>query len=204
MKRTYILCDRKEELINEWKKVFRDYSNILVKKNGFFKTKCEAVVSPANSYGRMRGGLDYYLSIFFDKNIPIICKENNINFHEIFDNPSIASLFYKRLDWTIERKVIKKIKDDYKGVLPVGEAILVKTNNNKIQYLISAPTMKIPMDISNTNNIYKTTKAILKIAEEKNISSVLIPGLGTGFGKVSAENCAIQMEKAFSEFHKLK
>ncbi len=204
MKTIYTLCDRKEELINEWKKVFHNYSNIIIKKKGFFETDCQAVVSPANSYGKMRGGLDYYLSIFFDKNTPTICKENNIKFHEIFDNPSIASLFYKKLDWTIERKVTKKIKNNYKGVLPVGEAILIKTNNNKISYLISAPTMKIPMDISNTENIYKTTKAILKIAEEKDIRSVLIPGLGTGVGKVSAEKCAIQMEKAFSEFYKLK
>ena len=202
MKTTYILCDRKKELINEWKKVFHDYSNIIIKKKGFFETDCKAVVSPANSYGRMRGGLDYYLSIFFDKNTPIVCKDKGIDFHEVFDNPSIASLFYENLDWTIEKKVIKKIKDDYKGVLPIGKAILIKTDNNKIPYLISAPTMKIPEDISNTDNVYKTTKAILKIAEEKDISSVLIPGLGTGVGKVSAESCATQMEKAFSEFFK--
>lgn len=204
MNTIYTLCDRKEELINEWKKVFCNYSNIIIKKKGFFETDCQAVVSPANSYGKMRGGLDYYLSIFFDKNTLIICKKENIKFHEIFDNPSISSLFYKKLDWTIEREVIKKIKDNYKGVLPIGEAILVKTNNNKIPYLISAPTMKIPEDISNTDNVYKTTRAILKITKEKDISSVLIPGLGTGVGKVSAENCAIQMEKAFSEFYKSK
>jgi len=199
-----VTCDRKKELIDEWKKVFHDYSNIIIKKNGFFETDCQAVVSPANSYGKMRGGLDYYLSILFDKNTPIICKKENIKFHEIFDNPSIASLFYKKLDWTLERKIIKKIKVDYNGVLPIGEAILLKINNNKISYLISAPTMKIPENISNTENIYKATRAILKIAKEKDIVSVLIPGLGTGVGKVSAENCAIQMEQAFSEFYKLK
>lgn len=184
----YILCDRKPELVDEWQRIFASYATVKIKLGGFLETKCEAVVSPANSFGHMRGGLDYYLSMFFDKNT--LGK----SLGEILSDHSL------RLDWTIERKVQEKINKEYAGELPVGKAIVVETGHVQIPRLISAPTMRTPQLIP-PENVYKAMKAVIDISERAELRLVLVPGLGMGIGGVNPKSCAEQMEKAFTEVY---
>lgn len=198
----YILCDRKENLINEWKKYFTGYDNVYVQKDGFFQTKCAAVVSPANSLGMMRGGLDYYLSIFFDRNTPSLCQELGVDISVVLSHPQLAEKFRPRLKWTIERKVKQKITAEYGSMLPVGEVVLVKTGHPQIPFLISAPTMERPERIFHPEVIYNCMNAIIQLAEREKLPNVLVPGLGTGVGALEPKECAQQMEKAFASRYK--
>ena len=67
---------------------------------------------------------------------------------------------------------------DYDGELLVGQAAIIKTLSSKdntkkfedpkfnegklIKYLISAPTMRVPMDVIHSVNAYLAFKAVIK------------------------------------------
>lgn len=69
------------------------------------------------------------------------------------------------------------LKEEYNGELLVGQAVIIKTlspndsdrkfedpefNEGKlIKYLISAPTMRVPMDVTRTVNAYLAFRAII-------------------------------------------
>lgn len=90
--------------------------------------------------------------------------------------------------------------------MPVGNAIIFETEDNSIPYLISAPTMRVPSDVSNTVNSYLVFKAIIQSVllfnrtADTPIATVPCPGLGTGEGKLAAEDCARQMRAAFEVY----
>lgn len=69
------------------------------------------------------------------------------------------------------------LREDYNGELLVGQAVIIKTlspndsskkfedpkfNEGKlIKYLISAPTMRVPMDVIHTVNAYLAFRAVI-------------------------------------------
>lgn len=106
--------------------------------------------------------------------------------------------------WQLEQRLRAILEEHHYGELPVGQAVIVKTEHPEIPYLISAPTMRVPMRVSNTPNAFLAFKAVLQAVQQFNrteqskIISVLCPGLGTGEGKMPAERCAYQMLKAYN------
>lgn len=135
------------------------------------KLKGDAIVSPANSFGYMDGGLDLKYSQHFG--------------------------------WELESLVRDKLESEFFGEIPVGNALISSIDHSDIGYLITAPTMRVPSDVSNTVNAYLAFKGILQTVIKFNstssnrIESVLCPGLGTGEGKLSASKCAKQMYQAY-------
>lgn len=170
----YILCDINQELCDAWKVAFDGVEDVTVVHGSIFDLAVDAIVSPANSFGFMDGGLDYLIS--------------------------------EKLGWDIQDRLKDIIKHYYDGELLVGQATIVKTNNKSIPYVISAPTMRVPMILgTNSVNVFLATKAVFNIANqhEKNffhttINTIAIPGMGTGVGQVPFELCAWQMRKAYN------
>ena len=132
----------------------------------------DAVVSPANSFGFMDGGVDLAYSQFFGRDLQ------------------------ERL-----RSVILREHD---GELPVGQALVLPTGHPQLAYLVSAPTMRVPMDVADTTNVYLAFRAALRAVLQFNqtapgpIERVLCPGFGTGYGRMPAQRAALQMHEAFS------
>ena len=167
---TVTLCSRDEQMIVEWQKEFGQYPWVQVVHGDIFNQRADAVVSPANSFGCMDGGLDYQLSEFFG--------------------------------WGLQKKVQRIIREKHDGELLVGQAEIVETGRSEFPYLISAPTMRVPMPIKDTVNPYLAMRAIFRAVKEYNASemrvrSVVIPGLGTGVGEVPFEVAARQMRVAY-------
>jgi O-acetyl-ADP-ribose deacetylase (regulator of RNase III) len=158
-------------MADAWSSVFNGYSDIEISCGDIFDLKADAIVSPANSFGFMDGGIDLAYTRYFGQSL-----QNNLQ---------------------------KVIREEYYGELPVGNAVIIKTGNANIKYLISAPTMRIPQDISKTVNAYLAFRAALievKKFNEKNcneINSILCPGLGTLTGNMPPRVCAVQMKKAY-------
>ena len=165
------LRDRDEAIVEAWEALFHKYDNIKISCGDIFDLEADAIVSPANSFGFMDGGIDLVYSEFFG--------------------------------WNLEKTLQENIQNMFYGEIPVGNATIIKTGNEKIKYLISAPTMRIPINVSNTVNAYLAFRASLievrKFNEnnKEKISSILCPGLGTLTGRISPENCAIQMKYAY-------
>ncbi|CAK7070788.1 MAG: O-acetyl-ADP-ribose deacetylase [Desulfovibrio sp.] len=126
-----------------------------------------AVVSPANSHGYMRGGVDL--------------------------------AYTRRFGEQLEASLRRKIAALPGGLLPVGEALVVETNDAAIPYLISAPTMERPMRLENAEPVCAATKAAMLAALDGGFESVAFPGMGTGTGGLDMYEAASAMVAGIEE-----
>ncbi len=158
----FYFIDTNQDVTTAWQKVFEGVENVEIIHGSIFDYPCDALVSPANSFGFMNGGIDFLIS--------------------------------KNLGWHIEKKLQKVIREKYFGELLVGQAEIIETENMLFPYLISAPTMRTPMTIHRSPNVYLCMKAILLLLKygkfedgtpiHQKVNSIAISGLGTGVGQV--------------------
>jgi len=165
-----ILAGLSPKLLDAWADFFSKEENVTILEGDITQIECDAIVSPANSFGFMDGGLDHALS--------------------------------ERLGWDLEKRLQQIIKALPEGELLVGQALILETGDKTIPFLISAPTMRIPtnFNIDTSVNAYLAMKAILiKATADQRISTVAIPGLCTGVGRMQPMIAARQMFQAYKE-----
>jgi O-acetyl-ADP-ribose deacetylase (regulator of RNase III) len=165
-----ILSGFAAKLLDAWTEFFGKEENVFIVQGDITKVECDAIVSPANSFGFMDGGLDYALS--------------------------------ERFGWDLEKRLQQQIKQLPEGELLVGQAIVMETGDQDIPFLISAPTMRVPanFNIDTSVNAYLAMKAVLiKAKSNEKISSIAIPGLCTGVGRMPPSIAARQMFQAYRE-----
>jgi len=82
--------------------------------------------------------------------------------------------------------------------------MVVEVENSKI---IACPTMFRPQDIRGTRNVYYAILACLNVIRKYNyampdnmIKTIVIPGMGTGYGKLTWDGSAKQILEAFRDF----
>ena len=103
----------------------------------------------------------------------------------------------------IETRVQRAIKAAGHYSLPVGQALIVPTDDDEVPYLIVAPTMEVPMFVGLSSNAYAAMSAVLRAVSAFNqtadepIESVAVPGLCTGVGGMEARVAALQMHQAY-------
>lgn len=104
------------------------------------------------------------------------------------------------LGWNVQAELQKMIAKLPGKELLVGNSLTVKTGHQRWPYLISAPTMRVPMILGqNSVNIYLASLAIFnELKHNPNISSIGVTGLGTGVGQVPPKICAHQMREAYT------
>lgn len=161
------------ELVAEWRNAFVDCPSIRASQGNILEESADAIVSPANSFAYMDGGLDLIYSQHFG--------------------------------WHVEGRLREVLLADYDGELPVGQAITCEMGREDPPlFMISAPTMRVPMRIDQTVNAYLAFRGILRAVKQHNeaspeipIRSVLCPGLGTGEGRMPFDRCARQMRYAY-------
>ena len=173
-----ILADLQPKVVQAWQNSLGDYPNVEIHNGSIFEVPCDAIVSPANSFGFMDGGIDMAISRFFG--------------------------------WHVQERLQEIIKTKHHGELIVGHAEVVPTDHPKIPYVISSPTMRVPMILEqNSVNIYLATRAVLLLVKyglhpdgsqlSDTIRRVAIPGMGTGVGRFPPEICALQMKQAIDD-----
>jgi O-acetyl-ADP-ribose deacetylase (regulator of RNase III) len=115
----------------------------------------------------------------------------------------IDLVYLRRFGWELQTRLQTHLKDEHDGELPVGQATIVETFDASIPYLVSAPTMRVPMNVSNTINAYLAFRAAIRPVKLHNrdipgtIRTVLCPGLGTAIGRMPPDLCVRQMAAAF-------
>ena len=167
---TVHLRDISEEVTSAWELAFASVPEVHVTCGNIFEYPADAIVSPANSFGYMDGGIDAAFVGYFGA--------------------------------PLEVNLRARINEQHYGELPVGQAIVLLTGNSKIPFLVSAPTMRVPADISETVNVYLAFRAALIALLAHNhmgnpIRTLLVPGMGTGIGQVPPERAARQMRLAY-------
>jgi O-acetyl-ADP-ribose deacetylase (regulator of RNase III) len=80
--------------------------------------------------------------------------------------------------------------------------VIVETGATDVPWLVSAPTMRVPADISGTVNAYLALRAALlavrRHVREPRIETLLCPGLGTAVGRMPPQRAARQMAHAWA------
>ena len=167
------LRDRSPDVVAAWRAHFAGVRDVEISEGDIFAgdaPTADAIVSPANSFGYMDGGID--------------------------------GVYSQRFGSEMCQRLCTLIRAAWDGELPVGCAAIVETGDRAIPYLVSAPTMRVPMDVSETVNAYLAFRAALIAVREANrrkpgmIQSVLCPGLCTFSGHMSADKSARQMRFA--------
>lgn len=131
-----------------------------------------AIVSPANCFGVMDGGIDiFYMQLF----------------------PGIQLRVQKRIEsFGITTHLGRSI-------LPVGSAINVETDGGVT--IVCVPTMFLPEDIRGTENVYWATRGLLNLLHlAQSTGVVAVPCMGTGCGKLTASESASQVRRAFDDY----
>jgi O-acetyl-ADP-ribose deacetylase (regulator of RNase III) len=165
------LRDMSAEMVQAWQKYFAGIANVRISHGDIFESSADAIVSPANSFGYMDGGIDL--------------------------------VYLHRFGWELQTRLQTHLKSDHDGELPVGQATIVETFDTDIPYLVSAPTMRVPMNVANTVNAYLAFRAAIRAIKQHNreqpgtIRTVLCPGLCTAIGRMPPELAARQMAAAF-------
>ena len=119
----------------------------------------------------------------------------------------VDAVIKRHLGASIEKKVQKAIRAQYKGLMPIGSATCVPTGVSVPRYLISTPTMRASAeDVSETMNVALACAAAFQMIHQQNskepgsITSVAIPGLGVGTGGVPVRVCANLMWTGYTLF----
>lgn len=134
-------------------------------------------VSPSNSLCFMDGGIDLALSRIVFPNIEYLVKEK-----------------IKKLN------VLTLLGRYY---LPIGSSMIIEYDTQKS--LVMSPTMLLPQDVSETNNAYYCTMAVLYniiINKKENIDDIdiLFTSLCCGYGKMDEMKSSDQIIKGINNF----
>jgi len=97
----------------------------------------------------------------------------------------------------IKRKGGKIIEDEAvaQGPIPIGEAVLTTAGKLPAKYVIHAAGMGRDLR-TDARKVRESTRNSLLRAEEKKLSSIAFPAIGTGVGGLSYKECARAMLEA--------
>lgn len=170
-----VLVDVNPKMVAAWREVFEEHPEVDVVQGSMLDQKVSAWVSPTNAKGEMAGGLD--------------------------------GVIKKHFGPKIQTKVQSEIARLYKGTMHVGHATCVETGQKVPRFLISTPSMTATSeDISDTLNVALTCSAAFQMVHMQNrkepgsVTSVALPGIGTGTGRTPVEICADLMWTAYNLF----
>jgi O-acetyl-ADP-ribose deacetylase (regulator of RNase III) len=184
-----ILRDRNQAMIDAWKVHFKNIPEVEIGCGDIFDVPADAIVSPANSFGFMNGGIDLVYSRRFGLELSERLQKQLASRHD-GELPVGEAIF-----------------------TPINLA------HEPYKWLICAPTMRVPTDIDGTVNAYLAMRATLRLVKKYNenavqharsetirwekevepqfITSVLCPGLGTAIGRMPYNVAAFQMREAY-------
>ena len=170
-----ILVDPQPALCAAWRSQFAGLPDVEI-VNGYFEQlpEFDCMVSAANSFGLMDGGVDLAIIRFFGK--------------------------------TLEQRVQEHILEKYLGEQPIGTSFIIETYHEKHPFVAHTPTMRLPMPIALTDNVYVAMWAMLLAVYQHNLTDALkiqtiaCPGLGTATGQVPYDEAARQMAAAYRNF----
>ena len=175
-----ILVDPNEALCREWRIAFENSPRVSVVCGRFEALpEFDCMVSAANSFGLMDGGVDLAITRFFGEQLM--------------------------------QRVQTRILQEYLGEQPIGTSLIVETGHPAHPFVAHTPTMRVPMTISTTDNVYTAMWAMVLAVHRHNTSSSIpirklaCPGLGTATGRVAPDEAARQMALAYQWYrHPLK
>ena len=165
------LCAREVSLFNAWRIYCGQYDFVTPTKQDIMSIEADAIVSPANSFGFMTGGIDLHYRNYMGKSVQ--------------DD--------------LQKKIVHEFNGELLVGQATAVEIFYPPPLVKIKYMIAAPTMRVPEVISHTINVYLAAKAALMEAVKLGMNSIIFPGMGTGTGQMKEVDCAKQVSVAIGD-----
>ena len=178
-----------EELHAEFVKAFEGFPDVEVVFKRFEDTDFDCVVSAANSFGLMDGGVDQCITDYFG--VDMMHRVQNRIIQEFAGEQPVGTSI----------------------IVPGLTADMVGTKNrfDRIKYVSHTPTMRVPKDVMGSENPYLALKSALLAVKAHNIiidsspvqiegvariNTLVTPGLATLCGRVPYDKAAKQMALA--------
>jgi len=175
----FLLFDTDKKICDAWHERLHMNSHVEIAQldldRALDSCRGDILVTPGNSFGIMDGGFDY----------------------------AVRECFGEAIQMRVQRKIIA----EYCGEQPVGASFLVQTGRPYPAFLAYTPTMRRPKEID-AEVVYNATRAAIIAChngwQSDNMGDdgpmVLIPGMGTGYGKVSPKVAAEMMGAAIDGY----
>jgi O-acetyl-ADP-ribose deacetylase (regulator of RNase III) len=165
------LVDHAAPLVRAWTDAFEDFEFVSVRQDDFFSVPADAMLSPANSFGIMDGGLDLAIRdrLGFDVQRSV--------------QRAIIELFHGELP--VGAAVVVETGHASWPHLVVSPTMRVP--ENVAQTLNAYLAFRAALLAISRFNVEAGTTAL---------RTVLCPGLGTGIGGMAPARCAVQMRIA--------
>ncbi len=164
------LVYRDEALGKAWRSHFHDRPDVQIVQDNITMLTCDAVVSPANSFGFMDGGLDAALTERFGCGLQADLQEQIQQLPErelLVGKAIVVPTHDARIPWLIAAPTMR---------------------------------VPMSFGIATSINAYLAMKAILIVAQKHSfIQTVAIPGLCTNVGRMSPPIASKQMFLAYDE-----
>jgi O-acetyl-ADP-ribose deacetylase (regulator of RNase III) len=139
----------------------------------------------------------FHGSIFDTDADAIVSPANSFGFMDGSLDLAISRYF----GWHVQERLQALIREQHDGELLVGCAEVIETNHAAVPFVISAPTMRVPMYLGPQSvNPYLASRAALRAATRHGgIRAVAFSGMGTGVGQIPVDICARQMRQAYDD-----
>jgi O-acetyl-ADP-ribose deacetylase (regulator of RNase III) len=165
------LRDKNINLVNAWTREFKGCQNVKISCGDIFEIKADAIISPANSFGFMDGGIDLVYSGYFGWELQDELQNK------------IRNCFYGELPVGVAT-IVETKNDDIKYLISCPTMRVPEDVSNTVNAYLAFRAGLIEAINFNKNNSEK-------------ITSILCPGLGTFSGMMPETICAKQMKHAY-------
>ena len=168
-----VLVDRNGPLARAWEHAFEDQREVEVHVGDFFDFPADAMVSPANSFGIMDGGLDHAI-------------RDRLGFEV---QRSAQAMILERYHGEMPVGAAEVVAADHAHwrYLIVAPTMRVPENVARtVHAYLAFRAVLLAVARFNARPEHRDAP----------IESVLCPGLGTGVGRLDPERCAVQMRMA--------
>ena len=169
-----LLVDRHGPLVRAWEAAFEDHEEARIVEGDFFAYPADAMVSPANSFGIMDGGLDAAIRDTLGHGVQRAVQARILaDFHGELPIGTAVLVETGHASWPFliaapTMRVPESVAQTVNAYLAFRAVLLAVRAHNASDH-------------------------------ETEIRSVLCPGLGTGIGALDPTRCALQMRLAYQQ-----
>jgi len=176
-----ILTAVEKSLAEAWRKFCGDLDFVTVHQGSILETECDAIVSPANSFGFMDGGIDAVYLSHFGYDLQTRVRRQIFEYHHgelTVGNADVVETGNESIPFLIVAPTMRVPMILHDTVNPYLAARAIFT-------LVKHKTF--------------LSGSLEGQSVSKHIKTVALPGLGTGVGRVGFNTCAHQVRQAIDD-----
>jgi O-acetyl-ADP-ribose deacetylase (regulator of RNase III) len=176
-----ILAATDKSLAEAWRRFCSDLPDVKIHEGSILEAKCDAVVSPANSFGFMDGGIDLAYSRFFGWHVQERLQLAIAERHHgelVVGNAEIVETEHPGIPFLVAAPTMRVpmiLRDSVNPYLAARAALLLVRHG----VFCAGPFRGEPI--------------------RSCVTTLAFPGLGTGVGRVGPNTCALQVRTAIED-----